>query len=282
MKKIKGFTLIELLVVIAIIGLLMAVILPSLKKAKLAVEEVVCRSNIRQYGLAGTMYLEDYDQTFPNAWDSIYKSRDETGHPRICQWHDLEKHPDRRTDLQGSLWNYISGAMKVHYCPTFARFARSGDPHPGHGTSTVPIEPLFCYSMNAFLGGSEATNPVRYNLKTGQIRAPMRVFFFAEENGWVYPTSEDDSFYPYRRYQNALNDNALCGSPELPYVDNAWTGYGLDEEPPFLDSFGSFHKTTQQRRNDGRANVAFIDGHVEMVDPDRTYYYTRPMDTPPF
>lgn len=278
-KNKKGFTLIELLVVIAIIGLLMAIIMPSLQKAKLSVEEVVCRSNLRQYGLAGKMYLDDYDQTFPNAWDSIFKSRDETDAPRACQWHDAARHPDVRPDLAGTLWDYITGAKKVHLCPTFARFARSGDPHPGHDDS-VPIEPQFCYSMNAFLGGSEEGN-TEYNVRMGQVRTPTRVFYFAEENGWTYTPSETDSFYPSRRYEDALNDNALCGGPALPYYEAAWTDYPLDETPPYKDCFGSFHKTTMQNRNSGMANAVFIDGHVELVEPDRTFYYSLPMDRPP-
>ena len=51
--------------------------------------------------------------------------------------------------------------------------------------------------------------------------------------------------------------------------------------PPYLDAFGSFHKTTQERRDRGMANAVFIDNHVDLVDPDRTFYYTKPMDTQP-
>lgn len=278
MKRKSAFTLIELLVVIAIIGLLLAIIMPSLQKAKLAVETVICRSNLRQYGMAGKMYMDDYDSKFPNAWDSIFKSRDETGHPRVCQWHDIEKHPDRRPDLAGSLWSYI-GSGDVHVCRTFARFAVTGEPHPGH-LDSIPIDPLFCYSMNAFLGGAEAGNTAKWRLSISEIKAPTRVFFFAEENGWTYIPDPADSFYPSRRYSDALNDNALCGGPRLPYETGAWD-LPLEQGPPYRDAFGSFHKTTMQQRNEGRANAVFLDNHVDLVEPDRTYYYTRPMDSAP-
>jgi prepilin-type N-terminal cleavage/methylation domain-containing protein len=52
----KGFTLIELLVVIAIIALLLAILMPSLRKAKEAAMRVRCASRLKQWGLAIQMY----------------------------------------------------------------------------------------------------------------------------------------------------------------------------------------------------------------------------------
>jgi prepilin-type N-terminal cleavage/methylation domain-containing protein len=59
MKLKKGFTLIELLVVIAIIGLLLAILVPGLKKAKEKAAKVVCKSNLHQWGVLFQMYLND-------------------------------------------------------------------------------------------------------------------------------------------------------------------------------------------------------------------------------
>ncbi len=71
MSRKRGFTLIELLVVIAIIALLLAILLPSLKKVKAKAQEIICRSNLHQWGIVFLMYTQENDNKFwieKNVW----------------------------------------------------------------------------------------------------------------------------------------------------------------------------------------------------------------------
>jgi prepilin-type N-terminal cleavage/methylation domain-containing protein/prepilin-type processing-associated H-X9-DG protein len=73
----SAFTLIELLVVMAVIAVLGALLLTGLRRAKDAADLAVCRSNLRQMGIASSLYLVefhaypagDYSVDAPQTWD---------------------------------------------------------------------------------------------------------------------------------------------------------------------------------------------------------------------
>jgi prepilin-type N-terminal cleavage/methylation domain-containing protein len=62
----SGFTLIELLVVIAIIAILAAILFPVFARARESARRTSCVSNVKQLGLAMTMYVQDFDGRYPD------------------------------------------------------------------------------------------------------------------------------------------------------------------------------------------------------------------------
>lgn len=138
-----GFTLIELLVVISIIGLLIAILLPSLASARGAARSIQCASQMRQLELAHTLYADQHDDFYPAkerrdiagegiCWPSQFRETLATPQLLVCPADidtasgsggaDTFKHPE----WDNALRTYITNGWNDAFNPLGP--AKAGDP----------------------------------------------------------------------------------------------------------------------------------------------------------
>ena len=108
----NGFTLIELLVVIAIIALLLAILVPSLNKVKEKAREVICRAHLKGIGLGMLVYIEEND-------NKVYPEP-----PNRYSWYDSAGNflpPDTKDAYWGVAYKDTVENPKAFGCPSIQR-----------------------------------------------------------------------------------------------------------------------------------------------------------------
>ena len=259
-RKQDGFTLIELLVVISIIALLIALLLPALGKAREAAREVQCRSNLRQIAIASDAYTVDT--------------------------HDMPA-PDDTTG--GNAGTYGGGLFPWHAVTSFGgKSAKAGE------VTTNMVEWVEAHDrpLNTYIAGG------RPPLDGGKDRSELPLFACpSDQEGDGSPfdnlfsgMSPDDSAYnvmgnsygdigglalhdPRMMIPNGVNENKAArmkmlrllkergSSSEVVYYAEVMFTYGYARRDASKGQpTDGFHGEL------GRHRVAFMDGHVDVVE----------------
>ncbi|MEP0845073.1 MAG: DUF1559 domain-containing protein [Phycisphaerae bacterium] len=274
-RRAVGFTLIEVLVVVAIIALLVAILLPSLARAREQARMTVCKSNLKQLSNGMNFYVADNkvlpltqsvlylnNAYFANGWWVAGIRNPNPRTPNLV-WDGAMNDPggygsssadiDRfNMDVprRGTIFRYVKDE-KLFLCPSDAPGYPTDTPLGGGGNGRSS------FSMNAYIGGKAIedlsrpaksynlydpnANPVNLTVNTRRSWAPGEMFLLVEE-------------HPF--YHIAKNKEG-----NFNVSDRIVTRH-----------FPAFNGPSPDRSLKGRTNILYVDGHA--TSPLYSWYTT--------
>jgi len=227
------------LVVIAIIALLMAILMPALKRAKEQGKDAVCKSNLHQWGLYWLMYAGDYEDSFSSGITATSAPRPgNTGWARGEWIRVLRPYVDTRR------------RKKLLLCPMATK------PLPGKEYGG----PFATYEMGAALGDPVGRERCSYGM-----------------NNWLYNPPARYEKIQGRPTEWNWRTISVRGVANIPvFLDSMWRGggpaYGIGNvriEPPEKNGEWSGYKAEMHHfcidRHNGCINGGFLDWSVRKI-----------------
>lgn len=284
----RAFTLIELLVVISIIALLIGILLPALGQARDSSRNLLCKSNLRQIGVASIMYSDDYRGKFAPA----------VGGPLVI---------DPANGKRNMVWYDVNRIGQYLPQEDFRNVSADSDENPTVGGSVMECpnhpNPARSYTMNywaASAGESELDwntgesifykpGTFRENNDTYQmgrafdnsVDRSSSTLLLAESWGFWPAQIEDDTGTTTWFSAASMGSRGLPGErfgagegPMDPW-DGFWRGNGSFPRSLEMDSDTTLEPTSYlpyyrhpNRRDEplkaeGGVNIVFADGHVD-------------------
>jgi len=254
-RRRRAFTLIELLVVVAIIGLLVAILLPSLSKARRQAKMIGCRTNLHSIGQACIQYALDNKDRFadPYATGGQYT-----------------------TDKSGSIIGSRGWWFRVAPGETYRE--------PGTVKPALPES----YGLPAVLAGITTHDTRKPTRGAAYLPAPSDTWICPDAQDWLRPFKCSYAWmvsdrFRTERFPELVRKNAKTGPAQLwlaydnfkylPYNPSGFRGYeGKTYDPPAYPHLYSRVRFTVQNA-DGTiserfaqaSNAVYPDGHVGLV-----------------
>jgi prepilin-type processing-associated H-X9-DG protein/prepilin-type N-terminal cleavage/methylation domain-containing protein len=221
----SAFTLIELLVVLLIIGVLTALLLPAISRAREQGRSANCKSNLRQLGLAMSLYVGD-QQRYPGQWLQRHGATDYSSPPNLIVW-------------PGRLQPFLSGVLKVFDCPTSPLNAA------GLPTDLTELDERYQLDYRYNSHGSTLPEIAEYGLGLKSSGLSQSKILVPSDMIALHDTELQPNVWP------PLPMGPVGGTPG--------GGVSGGHSPP-PDTNVNLHVS---QRHNGGANVLFCDGHIE-------------------